>query len=103
MVARLGRQERDEAVSRLAGWAVAEDRDALVRTYRFADFMSAFGFMGRVAVYADVVDHHPEWSNVYNVVEVCLTTHDADGVTRRDIDMARFMNRAAGKSGAIDG
>ena len=57
--------------------------------------MEAFAFMGRVAVYADVVDHHPEWSNVYNRVEVTLTSHDAGGITGRDIAMARFMDRAA--------
>ena len=90
-----------EALASLEGWTMSEGGDALERTYRFSDFMTAFGFMGRVAVYADVVDHHPEWFNVYNRVDVTLTSHDAGGVTRRDIAMARFMDRAATKSGAL--
>ena len=92
-----------EALASLEGWTMSEGGDALERTYRFSDFMTAFGFMGRVAVYADVVDHHPEWFNVYNRVDVTLTSHDAGGVTRRDIAMARFMDRAATKSGARAG
>ena len=88
-----------EALAALEDWTMSEDGDALERTYRFSDFMAAFGFMGRVAVYADVVDHHPEWFNVYNRVDVTLTSHDAGGITRRDIAMARFMDRAARKSG----
>ncbi len=89
-----------EALACLPDWTVADGGDALKRSYRFSDFMTAFGFMGRVAVYADVVDHHPEWFNVYNRVDVALTSHDAGGITRRDIAMARFMDRAARKSGA---
>ncbi len=89
----------DEALASLPDWAVADGGAALERSYRFSDFMTAFGFMGRVAVYADVVDHHPEWFNVYNRVDVTLTSHDAGGITRRDIAMARFMDRAARKSG----
>ena len=92
-----------EALASLEGWTMSEGGDALERTYRFSDFMTAFGFMGRVAVYADVVDHHPEWFNVYNRVDVTLTSHDAGGVTRRDIAMAHFMDRAATKSGARAG
>ncbi len=102
MAAKLEGAEREEALASLKGWAIADGRDALVKTYRFADFMTAFGFMSYVVVYADVVDHHPEWFNVYNRVDVTLTTHDADGITGRDIDMARFMDRAAKKSGAAD-
>ena len=90
-----------EALASLEDWTVSEGGDALERTYRFSDFMTAFGFMGRVAVYADVVDHHPEWFNVYNRVDVTLTSHDAGGITSRDIAMARFMDRAARKSGAL--
>jgi 4a-hydroxytetrahydrobiopterin dehydratase len=67
---------------------------AIARTLRFADFNAAFGFMTRVALLADKVDNHPEWSNVYNRVEVLLTTHDADGVTERDVAMARFIDAA---------
>ncbi len=90
-----------EALASLEDWTMSAGGNALQRTYRFSDFMAAFGFMGRVAVYADVVDHHPEWFNVYNRVDVTLTSHDAGGVTRRDIEMARFMDRAASKSGAL--
>ena len=75
------------------------DRPAIVRSLAFADFNAAFGFMTRVALLADKVDHHPEWSNVYNRVEVLLTTHDAGGVTQRDLDMARFIDDAAAATG----
>ena len=91
---------RDEALRTLDGWQAVEGRDAIAKTFRFDDFMSAFGFMGRVAVYADVVDHHPEWSNVYNRVDVVLASHDVKGVSKRDIAMARFMDKAAGRAGA---
>ena len=85
-----------EACRRLDGWTAAEgERDAIAKTFRFADFNAAFGFMTRVALLADKMDHHPEWSNVYNRVEVVLTTHDADGVTDLDLKMAQFMDAAA--------
>jgi len=84
----------------LPAWTEAPgDRPALLRTLTFADFSAAFGFMTRVALMAEKMDHHPEWSNVYNRVEVLLTTHDADGVTRRDLDMARFIDEAASQAG----
>ena len=83
------------ALARLQGWAAAEGRDALVKTYRFADFNAAFGWMTRVALKADAMDHHPEWSNVYNRVDVLLATHDADGVTELDVALAAFMDAAA--------
>lgn len=89
------------ALAGLPGWSAAQGaRDAIARTFRFADFNAAFGFMTRVALKADKLDHHPEWSNVYNRVEVVLTTHDADGVTALDVEMARFMDKAAGEAGA---
>ncbi|RYF96661.1 MAG: 4a-hydroxytetrahydrobiopterin dehydratase, partial [Caulobacteraceae bacterium] len=72
------------------------------RTFRFADFNTAFGFMTRVAIRAEQLDHHPEWFNVYNRVEVTLTTHDADGVTELDVALAGFMNQAAEAAGAKD-
>lgn len=88
----------DAALSDLPGWRRLEGaRDAIVRTYRFKDFNEAFGFMTRVAIMADKLDHHPEWFNVYNRVEVTLTTHDADGVTELDVRMAQFMDEAAGQ------
>lgn len=85
------------AVARLEGWrAVEGGRDAIGKSYSFADFNAAFGFMARTALVAEKMDHHPEWSNVYNRVEVVLTTHDADGVTELDVALARFMDGAAG-------
>ena len=85
-----------EAVKRLPAWAaVAGGRDAISRTYRFADFNTAFAFMARAALMAEKIDHHPEWFNVYNRVEVLLATHDADGVTELDITLARIMDEAA--------
>ena len=71
------------------------DRPAIARTLKFADFNAAFGFMTRVALMADKMDHHPEWSNVYDRVEVLLTTHDADGVTDKDVALARFIDAVA--------
>ncbi|NEX92878.1 4a-hydroxytetrahydrobiopterin dehydratase [Caulobacter sp. 17J65-9] len=86
----------DAALAELSGWSKAEGpRDAIFRRFVFKDFNQAFGFMTRVALLADKMDHHPEWSNVYNRVEVLLTTHDADGVTELDLKMARFMDEAA--------
>lgn len=85
------------AVAQLTGWtAAAGERDAIVKTFTFADFNAAFGFMTRVALMADKLDHHPEWSNVYNRVEVLLATHDADGVTALDVKLAGFMDEIAG-------
>lgn len=89
-----------EALKGLPLWRVDEgEREAIARSLTFADFNAAFGFMTRVALLADKVDHHPEWSNVYNRVSVLLTTHDVGGVTRRDIDMARFIDEAAAALG----
>lgn len=94
-IARLSDAQRDEALGALPGWALREDGLAITRELKFADFNEAFGFMTRVALHADRVDHHPEWFNVYNKVAVMLTTHDAGGVSQRDIDMARFIDRLA--------
>ena len=94
------RLDVDEVLALLPAWrARAGDRPAIERKLVFADFNAAFGFMTRVALLADKVDHHPEWFNVYNRVEVVLTTHDAGGVTRRDLDMARFIDEAAAAMG----
>ena len=84
------------ALAQLEGWAVAEGRDAIVKTFRFDGFNAAFGWMARVALKAETMDHHPEWSNVYDRVEVLLATHDAGGVTDKDVALARFMDAAAG-------
>ncbi|HEX5380550.1 MAG TPA: 4a-hydroxytetrahydrobiopterin dehydratase [Phenylobacterium sp.] len=92
-----------DALEKLPGWSdLPGGRDAISRTYRFADFNIAFAFMTRVALKAEKIDHHPEWSNVYNRVEVTLTTHDADGVTDLDVEMAQFMDQAAQALGAKD-
>ncbi|MBL8544127.1 MAG: 4a-hydroxytetrahydrobiopterin dehydratase [Hyphomonadaceae bacterium] len=83
------------ALARLDGWRAAEGRDAIVKEFRFKDFNAAFAFMTRVALHAEKHDHHPEWSNVYNRVDVTLTTHDAGGVTDKDVELAHFMDQAA--------
>ncbi|MDP3493893.1 MAG: 4a-hydroxytetrahydrobiopterin dehydratase [Hyphomonadaceae bacterium] len=85
-----------KAITQLSGWTETPGRDAIAKTYKFADFNAAFGFMTRVALKAETLDHHPEWSNVYNKVEVMLTTHDAGGVTDKDVTLAKFMDEAAG-------
>jgi len=79
----------------LEGWSAAESRDAIQKTFIFKNFNEAFGFMACVAMQAEKLDHHPEWHNVYNRVEVTLTTHDARGVTERDIALASFMDSLA--------
>jgi 4a-hydroxytetrahydrobiopterin dehydratase len=79
----------------LSGWTEVGGREAISRTFTFKDFNEAFGFMCRVALVAEKRDHHPEWRNVYKTVEVVLSTHDAGGVTARDIDLARAMNQIA--------
>ena len=90
-IAQLTQDARDAALKELAGWTLREDGLAMSRTFTFADFNEAFGFMTRVALYADKADHHPEWFNVYNRVEMTLTTHDAGGLSERDLAMARFI------------
>jgi 4a-hydroxytetrahydrobiopterin dehydratase len=84
------------AVQELSGWSPASGRDAIVKGFLFKDFNAAFGFMTRVALAAERLDHHPEWSNVYNRVEILLTTHDAGGVTVLDVRLARMIDQAAG-------
>ena len=88
--------QTDEALGELDGWTRVEGRDAIFRSYKFASFNEAFGFMSRVALAAEKLDHHPEWFNVYNKVDVTLATHDADGITELDIKLAQKMNRIAG-------
>ena len=87
-----------EALQYLSGWAVGDElRDTITKTYHFADFKQAFAFMTGAALKAEQMDHHPEWANVYSRVQVTLTTHDADGVTDKDVELARFMDRLAAK------
>ena len=85
----------EAAIARLTGWSALDGRDAITKDFRFRDFNAAFGFMSRVALYAEKADHHPEWFNVYNRVEVTLATHDAGGVTDKDVALAHFMDDAA--------
>ncbi len=92
-VARLTEAERNAALAALPDWHHDAARDALVRSFRFADFVEAFGFMTRVALLAEKADHHPEWSNVWNRVDIALTTHDADGLSHRDVDLANAINQ----------
>jgi len=87
----------DALCARLAGWSPAGDgRDAVTRKYKFRDFKAAWGFMSQAALKAEQMDHHPEWSNVYNTVTVTLTTHDAGGVTEKDAELAGFMDALSG-------
>lgn len=80
----------------LSDWAAVDgERDAIIKTFKFADFKTAFGFMTSCALKAEQMDHHPEWFNVYNRVEVTMTTHDADGVTALDVELASFMDALA--------
>ncbi len=85
----------DTAAAQLDGWSVAEGREAIVKEFHFEDFQRAFAFMTRVALYAEKHDHHPEWTNVYNRVSITLATHDAGGVTSKDIALARAIDAAA--------
>lgn len=93
---RLTDPERDALLAECPDWRLRDDGLAIERSFLFADFNAAFGFMTRVALHADKVDHHPEWANVYNRVEVTLTTHDAGGLSARDADMARFIDAIVG-------
>lgn len=89
---RLSAAEREELLPQLSGWTLDEERDGLRRSLKFTDFSEAFGFMTRVALLAEKADHHPEWSNVWNRVEILLTTHDAGGLSRRDVEMAKAID-----------
>lgn len=86
---------RTAALKDLDSWQAEPARDAIVKTFAFANFVEAFGFMTKVALIAERMDHHPEWSNVYKTVNVLLTTHDAGGLTMKDIELARAMDQAA--------
>ena len=99
MVQRLTADARKSELKALPGWAEVEGREAIGRTFVFKDFNEAFGFMTRAALVAEKRDHHPEWRNVYKTVEVVLATHDAGGVTERDIGLAKAMNAIAAQLG----
>ena len=87
--------EREKYVSELSNWSLVEDRDAISRTFEFKDFIQGFGFMSEVALQAEKSDHHPEWFNVYNRVEVTLSTHDVGGLSALDVKLAEKMDQLA--------
>jgi 4a-hydroxytetrahydrobiopterin dehydratase len=95
MADKLAGDARTAALAKLAGWSEVDGRDAIAKTFTFKDFNAAFGFMTRVALVAEKLDHHPEWFNVYRTVQVTLATHDAGGLTMRDIELAQAMDRLA--------
>jgi 4a-hydroxytetrahydrobiopterin dehydratase len=95
MATKLTETERAEMLPALQGWSMVEGRDAIHKRFVFKNFSEAFGWMTRVALAAERLDHHPEWANVYRSVDVTLSTHDAGGLTRRDVELAQLMNRMA--------
>ena len=95
MIPPLSTAQRAALPATLPGWSLVEGRDAIARSFRFADFSAAWGFMARVALLAEKQDHHPEWFNVYNRVDVVLTTHDAGGLSGRDVALAQAMDALA--------
>ena len=97
-MAKLTDAEREEALAALPGWTHDTERDAIARSFRFADFGEAFAFMTRVALEAEKADHHPDWSNVWNRVDILLTTHSAGGLTSRDVALAKRIGEIAGAS-----
>jgi 4a-hydroxytetrahydrobiopterin dehydratase len=99
MLERLSAEARKSTLKGLPGWKEVAGREAIERTFVFKDFNEAFGFMSRAALVAEKNDHHPEWRNVYKTVEVVLSTHDAGGVTSRDVDLAKAMNAIAAQFG----
>lgn len=96
MAAKLSADLRKAALGKLKGWLEVSGRDAIAKKFEFKDFNQAFGFMTRAALVAEKMNHHPEWSNVYNKVEVTLSTHDAGGVTELDMKLAEAMDKLAG-------
>lgn len=95
MAVKLAGEARGRALAELQGWRTVDGRDAITKTFKFKDFNAAFAFMTRVALMAERMDHHPEWSNVYDRVEITLTSHDAGGLTERDIRLAKFIDLMA--------
>jgi 4a-hydroxytetrahydrobiopterin dehydratase len=95
VTSKIDKAQRAQALRELKGWSEEGKRDAIVKTFTFANFVDAFGFMTKAALIAERMDHHPEWSNVYKTVSVLLTTHDAGGLSAKDIALARAMDAAA--------
>jgi 4a-hydroxytetrahydrobiopterin dehydratase len=92
-MAKLSESERENSLKQLDGWIYDSSRDAIKKQFLFKDFVKAFGFMTQVALEAEKMDHHPEWFNVYNRVEILLTTHDARGLSKKDIDLATKIEK----------
>ncbi|MEC7830365.1 MAG: 4a-hydroxytetrahydrobiopterin dehydratase [Pseudomonadota bacterium] len=97
MAKKLGNKERSEAIKSLKDWKKTKGRDAIEKNFVFRDFAGAFSWMTRISLIAEKMDHHPEWFNVYNKVNVTLSTHDAGGITELDIKLAKEMNKSARK------
>ena len=95
MTAKLTGKARSDALASLKDWKEVAGRDAIQKSFKFADFTQAFAFMTRVALAAEKADHHPEWSNVYNRVEIVLSTHDAGGLSDKDVALAKVIDQAA--------
>lgn len=93
MIAKLTDAERKAALATLASWQMVDGKDAIHRAFKFKDFIEAWGFMNRVALLAQAQDHHPEWFNVYNKVEITLTTHDCKGLSARDVKLAQDIDK----------
>lgn len=93
MIAKLTDAERKSALTTLAAWQMVDGKDAIHRAFKFKDFIEAWGFMNRVALLAQAQDHHPEWFNVYNKVEITLTTHDCKGLSARDVRLAQDIDK----------
>jgi 4a-hydroxytetrahydrobiopterin dehydratase len=102
MAGKLEGPRRVEALAGLVGWAEVAGRDAIHKRFRFKDFNAAFAFMTRVALKAESMDHHPEWSNVHDRVEITLSSHDVNGLSERDIRLAGFIDQAVEQTGARD-
>ncbi|TNE35297.1 MAG: 4a-hydroxytetrahydrobiopterin dehydratase [Alphaproteobacteria bacterium] len=96
MTMKLAEDDIDFALKSLPGWSKVAGREAIARNFRFKNFNEAFAFMTRVAMKAEKMDHHPEWFNVFNRLDVTLATHDVDGLSDKDIELARYMNKIAG-------
>lgn len=95
MVERLAGAARHAAIRELRGWSEVEDRDAIRKIFHFGTFREAWGFMSEIALVAEKMDHHPEWFNVYNRVEIVLSTHDVEGLSERDVALARLIDEIA--------
>ena len=93
MMKKLSKTEVTQKLKRLSGWKMVKGRNAITKTFKFKDFIQAFGWMTAMAIYAEKKDHHPEWFNVYSTVVVTLSTHDSGGVTKLDLEMAQEMNK----------